>query len=370
MKCFSTSLNRRLRSIPITIALIGVIVALAVSWLMPLTSMTFAQEDVPATPTATQTPSQDEMPPDETPPVTLEGTPDEEASATAPNVIFAPLPRPNPTSTISGDGLSAELFFEVIEQGRAGLVRVTGEGLTEVNALFLNRVVPFFAVESEPGAFYGFLVPSMEQAARTYDLEIYGTLGEGDATARVTLQTQVEVELGGFLGESVDLPTDRAYLVSAEVERAEFARLSAVFETLTPEKRWEDGFQKPINAELTSQFGTVRTLNSTFPTRHTGWDLRAATGTPVHASAAGRVAFAGALDIRGNCIIIDHGQGVFSTYSHFSQVFVTRGQEVARDEIIGLTGSTGRSSGPHLHWEIAVNGEFVDSADFIGMWLP
>lgn len=345
-----------------TIALIALFAALS------LTFVVYAQ-DVPPTDTPDVV--------DETPDisVTPDDTPEEEA--TLPHVIFAPLPRPNPTSVISADGVSVELYFESIKQGRAGLVRVTREGVTglsEVNALFLNRVVPFFTVEAEPGAYYGFLVPSMEQAARTYDLEIYATVAdttsEGAAANRVTLQTQIEVDLGGFLGESVDLPTDRAYLVSAEVERAEFARLSAVFETFTPEKRWGDGFQKPMNAELTSLFGTVRTLNGTFPTRHTGWDLRAATGTPVHASAAGRVAFAGVLDIRGNHVIIDHGEGVFSTYSHFSQVFVTRGQEVARDEIIGLSGNTGRSSGPHLHWEIAVNGEFVDSADFINMWLP
>lgn len=364
---FPTHLYRARQTL-FTVALLFILTALSLSWALTVLP-TLAQDDLTTPP-----------PPDETSAATSEatpeGTPGEEASATAPNVIFAPVPRPNPTSVISADGLSAELFFDVIKQGRAGLVRVTGDGssdvnaLTEVNGLFLNRVVPFFTLESEPGAFYGLLVPSMEQAARLYDLEIYGTLGDGDETSRVTLQTQVEVELGGFLGESVDLPTDRAYLVSAEVERAEFARLTAVFETVTPEKRWDDGFQKPINAELTSRFGTVRTLNGTFPTRHTGWDLRAATGTPVHASASGRVAFAGVLDIRGNCVIIDHGYGVFSTYSHFSQVFVTRGQEIARDEIIGLTGNTGRSSGPHLHWEIAVNGEFVDSADFIGMWLP
>jgi murein DD-endopeptidase MepM/ murein hydrolase activator NlpD len=88
------------------------------------------------------------------------------------------------------------------------------------------------------------------------------------------------------------------------------------------------------------------------------------------ASAAGRVAFAGRLDIRGNHVIIDHGFGVFTGYSHMSQVNVTRGQLVTRGQILGLSGNSGRSSGPHLHWEVTVNGDWVDSVDFINMWLP
>jgi murein DD-endopeptidase MepM/ murein hydrolase activator NlpD len=277
--------------------------------------------------------------------------------------------------TLEADGVIAELYFEGLRQGRAGLLRVTGAGVAEASGLFANRVVPFFADPDEPGAHYALLAVSMEQTPRAYALEIYATL---DATGAaeiespvVTLTTEVEVELGGFLGEAVDLPTEKAYLVSAEVERAEFARLSAVFEALPGAPAWDElGFQTPISAELTSRYGSVRTLNGTFPTRHTGWDLRAATGTPVRASAGGRVAFAGVLDIRGNHVIIDHGAGVFSGYSHLSQVFVTRGQQVVRDEIIGLSGNTGRSSGPHLHWEIAVNGEFIDSAEFADLWLP
>ena len=88
------------------------------------------------------------------------------------------------------------------------------------------------------------------------------------------------------------------------------------------------------------------------------------------AIASGTVAFAGQLDIRGNYILIDHGWGVYSGYAHFSQINVAQGQTIARGQLLGLSGNTGRSNGPHLHWEISVQGEWVDGDAFIHMWLP
>jgi murein DD-endopeptidase MepM/ murein hydrolase activator NlpD len=98
--------------------------------------------------------------------------------------------------------------------------------------------------------------------------------------------------------------------------------------------------------------------------------LRAATGTPVMAMAAGKVAFAGTMDVRGNIVIVDHGYGVFSTYCHFSVINVVRGQNITQGQILGMSGNTGRSNGPHLHWEMNINGQWIDSVDFMSMWMP
>jgi murein DD-endopeptidase MepM/ murein hydrolase activator NlpD len=86
--------------------------------------------------------------------------------------------------------------------------------------------------------------------------------------------------------------------------------------------------------------------------------------------AAGRVAFAGQMDIRGNYVIIDHGYGVYSGFAHMSQIHVTRGQQVTRGQVIGMTGNTGRSNGAHAHWEMTVNGEWIDPVDFLLTWIP
>lgn len=290
------------------------------------------------------------------------------ATAIDDDVTPTPVPKPDPEIEISQDDITVQFYFEAIKQGRAGLVQVSGENLSAVRARFLGKVIEFFPVPDE--GFYGLLSVSMEQRPRTYDLTIFAIRDDAENT-RISVETSVDVILGGFIRQEFPLPPDRAYLADAEVERAEFARLSSVFETVTLERLWGDEpMRLPINANLTSQFGAVRTLNDNFETFHTGWDLQATTGTPILSMAAGEVAFAGALDIRGNHVIIDHGYGVFSGYSHMSQMHVTRGQTINNGQVIGMTGNSGRSSGPHLHWEIAVNGDWVDSVDFLRMWLP
>jgi murein DD-endopeptidase MepM/ murein hydrolase activator NlpD len=132
----------------------------------------------------------------------------------------------------------------------------------------------------------------------------------------------------------------------------------------------ETGFQFPISTRLTSPFGAFRTFNSTINTRHTGWDLQAALGTPILASAGGVVVFAGEMQIRGNLVIIDHGYGVYTTYSHIFEIHIARGDHIEKGQLLGEVGATGRTSGPHFHWETAVNGGFVDGVQFLEMWMP
>jgi murein DD-endopeptidase MepM/ murein hydrolase activator NlpD len=121
---------------------------------------------------------------------------------------------------------------------------------------------------------------------------------------------------------------------------------------------------------LTSPFGAVRVFNNNFNTLHTGWDYQVGVGQPVMATASGVVAFAGPLDIRGNYVLIDHGYGVYSGYAHHSVIYVTQGQPVSAGQIIGQVGTTGRSSSPHAHFEMAVNGYWIDSVDFMKLPLP
>ncbi len=296
---------------------------------------------------------------DPTPPPTV-GTP-------LPAVTPTAIPRPQPAALVEENGLTLALYFPSLAQGEAGLIEVRGEGLTGARARFLDTLVDFF--RGADGGLYALLSVSMEQNPRAYDLAVFGWNAAGQ---RASLSTQVTVVTGSFILQDITMAPDRAYLVDAEIERAELARLESIFSGGTPERLWDaSGFMMPIlGSNLTSPFGAFRTFNGTLQTRHTGWDIRTTLGVPVLVSAAGRVAFAGRLDIRGNMVAVDHGAGVYSTYSHLSQIHVTRGQTVVRGQIIGVTGDTGRSSGPHFHWEIAVNGDFVDSVRFTNTWLP
>ena len=285
----------------------------------------------------------------------------------APIVTPTPLPRPNPVQVIEQEDVTVELFFQSIAQGQVGLVHVHGAGLAGARARLFNQLIDFFPIEGD--GYYGLLAAHMERTPRAYDLTIFAWDADN---SRVSINLPVEVIRGDFIRQDITMASDRLYLVDAEIERGELARLESIFGQITPERLWDDkGFQRPIlNSTLTSPFGAFRSFNASLQTRHTGWDIRTALGVPLMASASGRVAFAGKLDIRGNLVVIDHGYGIYSTYSHLSQIHVTRGQSIAKGQIIGVTGDTGRSSGPHFHWEMAVNGNFVDSVQFTETWLP
>ncbi|HUS84056.1 MAG TPA: M23 family metallopeptidase, partial [Anaerolineales bacterium] len=102
---------------------------------------------------------------------------------------------------------------------------------------------------------------------------------------------------------------------------------------------------------------------------HTGIDFYGG-NVPIYAPASGVVVFAGPLVIRGNVTYINHGWGVYSGYFHQSEMFVQEGDLVERGQEIGITGSTGRSTGPHLHWEIWVGGAPINPLDWVDPGYP
>lgn len=130
-------------------------------------------------------------------------------------------------------------------------------------------------------------------------------------------------------------------------EQKEIGRLYWASDSI---RHWKGSFTLPIQSEMTSPFGNKRVYNGEMKSFHQGLDLRAAVGTPIRAPGAGRVALAKDLYFTGNTVIIDHGLGLFTIYGHMSKLEVKKGQKVAQGDLLGLSGVTGRASGPHLHW--------------------
>lgn len=279
-----------------------------------------------------------------------------------------PQPAPAPYNSVTQDGISVSFFFPNIVQGSAGLVQVLGEGIAGISGQFIDHTIPFFSAPPAPG-YFGLLAVGIAQTANiAYPLTLTVTFADGRSAA---LAVEVEVVVGQFITQEVIVQPDRAYLATNEMEGAEQGRLQEIFAQSIPDRLWDTvGIDYPMQGELTSPFGAVRTFNTGLAARHTGWDFNAAVGTPLVASGAGRVAFASALDIRGNYVLIDHGGGVFTGYAHLSQIHVTVGQDVMRGQIIGMSGNTGRSSAAHFHWEAAVHGEWVDPVLLAELWLP
>ena len=125
--------------------------------------------------------------------------------------------------------------------------------------------------------------------------------------------------------------------------------------------------RKPVTGEvdMSSPFGMRMDPFLRPPAMHTGIDLRGDIGEPVHATAAGNVTIAGREGGYGNMVEINHGNGLATRYGHLSKIEVKVGQTVRIGEIIGRIGSTGRSTGPHLHYETRINGEAVDPQKFL-----
>jgi murein DD-endopeptidase MepM/ murein hydrolase activator NlpD len=119
------------------------------------------------------------------------------------------------------------------------------------------------------------------------------------------------------------------------------------------------GFIWPVNGPVVSPFGMR------WGRMHTGIDIGVSYGTPIHAAAAGQVIYAGWMDGYGNLVFIDHGRGISTGYAHQSSIAVSNGQSVAQGQVIGYVGCTGHCFGPHLHFEVRVNGSPVDPLGYL-----
>ena len=120
---------------------------------------------------------------------------------------------------------------------------------------------------------------------------------------------------------------------------------------------------RPISGVITSRFGAGSSIRRS---RHTGLDIGASLGTPIGAAAAGTVSFAGWKGSYGNMIVINHGNGVQTLYGHCSSLIAKAGDKVSQGQVIAKVGSTGRSTGPHLHFEIRINGSSINPQSYIG----
>ena len=142
---------------------------------------------------------------------------------------------------------------------------------------------------------------------------------------------------------------------------AEKARAQSVKALRTPKQMWELPFIRPVPGTVSSPFGVRRFFNGKPRKPHSGVDFRGPTGTPIKATAAGTVKIVDDFYFSGKIIYIDHGAGVVSVYCHLSEMLVKEGQHVVAGEVIGKVGATGRVTGPHLHFGVAVQGTMVDA---------
>jgi murein DD-endopeptidase MepM/ murein hydrolase activator NlpD len=139
---------------------------------------------------------------------------------------------------------------------------------------------------------------------------------------------------------------------------------------VTPDREWDGNFTVPADAAISDVYGSQRIFNGKAQRPHWGLDFRVPTGTPVAAMNAGTVLLARFLYFEGNCVVIDHGQGLLTLYFHLSEFKVKEGETVKRGQQIGLSGGTGRATGPHLHVAVRWQGTYLDPARLTQLPLP
>ena len=194
----------------------------------------------------------------------------------------------------------------------------------------------------------------------------------GTATYRLAAKTATGASIatgGEIVVAAKDFPEQRLNVESKFVNppasaakriAREKKRLGAVYAQRTALPPPSSPFERPVPGEPTSEFGTRRIFNGEPRAPHPGLDLRAAPGTPVVAAGPGKVALAMDLYYSGGTVIVDHGGGLFTVYAHLSKITAKEGASVKAGDLVGLSGATGRVTGPHLHWGARVGDAIFD----------
>lgn len=178
----------------------------------------------------------------------------------------------------------------------------------------------------------------------------------------VVAQGSVSVEDGEFGVQSLTLPDQQVDLDSETLRRVESEQrvMVGAMETVTPKKLWDGEFVLPTEGPVQHTFGRRRIINGQPRSPHSGEDISAPQGAPVVAINDGVVRLVADHFFSGKSVVVDHGLGLYSMYFHLSDAAVRVGDHVAKAQVIGAVGATGRASGPHLHWGIRLNGARVN----------
>ncbi|RME86445.1 MAG: LysM peptidoglycan-binding domain-containing protein [Caldilineae bacterium] len=255
----------------------------------------------------------------------------------------------------------------VIIQGQTGVLYVTLARSRPPKATFAGTTLRFVLLEHHGNAYRyqaflptGALLPPGDHAL---------TLQAG----KTRLSLDIPVRAGDYITQTIRLPAEKSSLLEPTLVQAELKRLQAIWSKHSGSRLWREPFVFPIGPgfQRTSPFGTRRSYDGgPVSSYHAGTDWSAPEGTAIQAPAPGVVVLAEPLTVRGGAVIIDHGQGVFSNFWHLSEIRVQVGDRVQQGEVVGLVGTTGLSTGAHLHWELRVYGVAVDPMQWTERYFP
>jgi len=245
-------------------------------------------------------------------------------------------------------------FFQIkVQAAHQSLVRVMFQGG--------SKMLP----ESDPETFIGLLAVSDETDPDFYPLGVEITKDQNVVTAlyRIQVIERKFPEDRVTMDEKIQKTIFTSSNQEADSKKTQEVRQKAAMEAKLP--LWRGPFIWPVKGPITTEFGFTRYINNIPEGRHSGIDIAASQGTPVLATNDGRVVFAGKLYLTGWTVIIHHGLDLYSSYGHLSAIKVQEGENVVKGDLIGLVGSTGLATGPHVHFTFKIGEIAVDPHLFL-----
>jgi murein DD-endopeptidase MepM/ murein hydrolase activator NlpD len=232
-----------------------------------------------------------------------------------------------------------------------------------------------FTFDATTRTWYALGGVSLETAPGTYPLELSGEVPAGKIPSqKISFTRKFIVVRGKYPKISVKLSVEGKFTEPTPEQQKQIQEAQQVkkdyLNRVSPEREWSGKFTTPADAAISDVFGSQRVFNGKTSSPHLGLDFRVPSGTPVAAMNDGTVLLARPLYFEGNFVVLDHGQGLLTLYLHLSEFKVKEGDQVKRGQPVGLSGGTGRATGPHLHVAVRWQGTYLDPARLMQLRLP
>jgi murein DD-endopeptidase MepM/ murein hydrolase activator NlpD len=253
--------------------------------------------------------------------------------------------------------------------GTPVLFRVTAsQPMRTLSGSWLGHQIEF-TFDATQKSWFALAGVSLETKPGTYPIELHAETIAGQATSfekemRVERQRYPRVMLKVPARYTAPSPEDQRRIAEDKVIKSE------AFKTLSATREWKGAFSPPVHAEISDLFGVERVFNGSVESTHQGLDFRVPSGTSVAAVNSGHVILARPLFFEGNCVVIDHGQGLLTLYLHLSKFLVKEGDDVEKGQPVGVSGGTGRATGPHLHLAVRWQGVYLNPQVLLKLNLP
>ena len=256
-----------------------------------------------------------------------------------------------------------------LQQGSVAFITIELERVPlRVTGKWIGKDLAFFKSDN-PKIWYALAGADLETQPGTYDLTLTALMVGGRVIHSLK---KVDISAANFRSGAVEVPENFVEPDAASKKQiaVDQGLKNRAFSHLIAAPQWSGSFVTPVKAKPTDSFGMTRIFNEELSSTHRGTDFPVIEGTPVVVSNAGTVVLAKELFYEGNCVIVDHGQRFFTIYMHLSKMEVKAGNQLRKGQQLGLSGQTGRVTGPHLHMGVRWNGTYLDPTKLLGLTLP